>query len=469
MEMPELIRFAKYIIETFHNDPLGYCRAILEFEPDEWQKEVLESVRDNRRTAVRSGHGVGKTRLASSLIHWFMSTRAYPRIRCTADTEKQIMSVLWAELGTINRVAKNREMFDYNRTSFRLVSAPETHFAEAIAWSAENSEAFAGIHADNVLYIFDEASAIDESIWEVSQGAMTGEGARWLVLGNPTRNTGRFNECFGRNKWTEGSDDTSLWHTFTVSSEQSPRVDKSYINEIIREYGKDSDMFRVRVLGLPPMQSSQQFISIDLFEESVNRTAFSYPQDAKVLGVDPARFGDDSTAIVERKGKVATIKKVLHGQDTMGITGQVIALIAEAKKSEPYDYICVDEIGVGAGVVDRLREQNFDVIAVNVTEKPRREDCKNMTSELWLLIKEWLKTGKIQEAFRDDLIGRQYSFDSSGRLAMERKEDMKKRGLRSPDLADALALTFYPLNPIKKTMQTPPRKDQSSRPPWARR
>lgn len=464
----EQAKLAAYIAETFHDDPEGYCRAVLGFDPDDWQGSVLRSVRDNRRTSVRSGHGVGKTRLAAAVIHWFMATRGYPRIRATANTEKQIMSVLWSELATVNREAKNRDLFDYSRTSFRLKAAPDTHFAEAIAWSAENSEAFAGIHSDNVLYIFDEASAIDDIIWEVSQGAMTSPHARWLCLGNPTRNTGKFNECFGRNKWRDGDTDTSLWHGVTVSCFDSPRVSKEYIAEVEREYGKDSDPYRVRVLGLPPMQEESQFIPVDLFESALHRKVNAQPHQPRILGIDPSRFGDDSSPFVDRKGPNARLVARLRGQDTMKIVGKAIELMnAAAQDGEAYDYVCIDEIGIGAGVVDRLREQKFDVIGVNVAETARRDDCKNLRSDLWRSMKEWLKEGHVTEEFRDDLIGPQYSFDSSGRLTLERKEDMKKRGLASPDVADALALTFFPLNPIKKTMATPkPKRRSTAGGPW---
>ena len=456
MQNEEQAKLAAYIVEEFYDDPEGYCRQVLCFEPDSWQCKVLASVRDVRRTAVRSGHGVGKTRLAAATIHWFMATRGYPRIRCTANTEKQIMSVLWSELATVNRTAENRELFDFSRTSFRLKSAPETHFAEAIAWSAEKSEAFAGIHADNVLYIFDEASAIDDIIWEVSQGAMTSDGARWLVLGNPTRNTGKFYECFGKNKWQEGDTDTSKWHTETISCYDSKRGNMpQYISEIEREYGRDSDPFRVRVLGLPPQQAESQFISTDLVDGAIHRIVTTLSHEPRILGIDPSRFGEDSCPFVERKGRKATLKARLHGQDTMQIVGKAIELINLAiKQKEPYDYIVVDEIGIGAGVVDRLKEQGYKVIGVNVGEKARIENMKNLRAELWYRVKDWLAEGSIEEAFREDLIGPMYSFDSSGRLVIERKEDMKKRGLASPDIADALAMTLYVMNPIKTSMKT---------------
>lgn len=452
MNDQEQAKLAGYIVENYYDDPVGYAQDVLGFKPDEWQNNVLCSVRDNRRTAVRSGHGVGKTRLAASAVHWFMSTRGYPRIRATANTEKQIMSVLWSELATINRQAKNKDLFDFSRTSFRLKAAPETHFAEAIAWSENNSEAFAGIHSENVLYIFDEASAISDIIWEVSQGAMTNSGARWLVLGNPTRNTGKFHECFGKNKWNEGDVDTSKWHCFTISCFDSPRVTSEYAQEIEREYGKDSDPYRVRVLGLPPMQETQQFINLSLFETALYRNVVTLSHEPRILGIDVARFGEDRSVLVERKGRNAKVIASVRGNDTMQVTGLIMDAINRAAKEEPYDYICVDVIGVGGGVVDRLKEQNVQVIGVNVSERPRLQDCKNLRAELWKRCKDWLAEGHVTEDFRDDLIAPQYSFDSSGRLVMERKEDMAKRGLSSPDVADALCLTFYPLNPIKKSI-----------------
>jgi hypothetical protein len=468
----EHTKLGAYIAEKFYDDPAGYAQAVLGFQPDLWQEQVLSSVRDHRRTAVRSGHGVGKTRLAAAAIHWFMATRSYPRIRCTANTEKQIMSVLWSELATVNRAALNKDLFEYSRTSFRLKDAPETHFAEAIAWSENNSEAFAGIHAKNVLYIFDEASAIADIIWEVSQGAMTSPGARWLCLGNPTRNTGKFHECFGKNKAELNDSDSSRWNAFTISCFDSQRTNPAnspYIGEIEREYGKDSDPYRVRVLGLPPQLEEQQFIGIELFESALYRTVRSYDHEPRILGVDVARFGDDSSALVDRRGRVMKLLKKIRGQDTMQIVGQVIHALDEAKREgEEYDYVCVDVIGIGAGVYDRLKEQGYhNVLAVNVGEKPRIEKAKNLRAELWQRYKDWLKEGHVTEEFRDDTIGPQYSFDSNGRLVIERKEDMKKRGLASPDIADAACLTFYPTNPIKASQKIRPKPKNV--PTWAKR
>lgn len=466
--MSEELKLAAYIAKTFHGDPVSYCKYIIGIDPDPWQCETMESVRDNRRTAVRACHGPGKTFVAAVIIKWWMATRGYPRVRSTANTEKQIMSILWSELAKIHRISKDRDLYEWTKTGYFLKAAPEVHWAQALAWSENNSEAFAGLHAPNTLYVFDESSAIVDVIWEVATGAMTHPDSRWLVMGNPTRNKGKFFECFGKNKWNEGDQDSSLWHCQTISAADSPRVSDEYVAEVEREYGKDSDPYRVRVLGLPPIQESQQFIPVDLVDSAIHRNVQSLSHEPRILWCDPARFGDDSTAIGERKGRNAKLLKRLYGQDTMKIVGQLIHYInTERTDGEAYDYVVIDEIGIGSGIVDRMREQGFDAIGVNVAEKSRREDCKNLRAELWYLTKEWLKEGHISEEFRDDLIGPQYSFDSNGRLVLERKEDMKKRGLKSPDVADGLSLSFYPQNPIKVQQRVV--QKQKPVPQWAKR
>ncbi len=451
MNSIEMAKLAAYIADNYYDDPIGYCTDIVGIEPDDWQKLVMISVRDNQRTAVRACHGPGKTFLAAVINKWWMATRGYPRARFTANTEKQVMSILWSELAKVHRMSKDKELYEWTKTGYFLKDAPDVHWSQAIAWSENNSEAFAGLHAPNVLYGFDEASAIVDVIWEVSQGAMTNPEARWFVMGNPTRNTGKFYECFGKNKWVEGSDDPSLWHCFTISAFDSPRVSPEYIKTIEREYGKDSDPYRVRVLGLPPMQATQQFIPVDLFDSALINAGIFAPHNPKIFGVDVARFGEDDSIGRMRRGNLTKRVFKLHGQDTMQIAGAVLHELNEAKKlSDPYDAVCVDDVGVGGGVTDRLREQGVTVLAVNAGMGARRLDCKNMRAELWYLYKEWLQTGKVDEELRDDSIGIQYSYDSADRLVMERKEDMKKRGLKSPDEVDALCMTFYPQNMIRK-------------------
>jgi hypothetical protein len=468
----DLAIFAQYVAREFYDDLVGYCKGVLGFTPDAWQIEALNSVRDHRRTAIRSGHGTGKTRLAAAVIHHFIATRAYPQIVCTANTQAQLISKLWRELAKVNDSAKNRDLFQWTATRFFLKAKPETWFAIAQPWTEGNSTAFAGTHEDNVLMVFDEASEIPPIIWDVASGAMSTKGARWLVLGNPTLNTGKFFECFGINMWNKGdSEDEGRWHAFTINAEDCPRVDRGYINEQLREAkgNREDDFYRIRVRGLPPLQAVHQFIPVDLFEKAAFNVVEPLRQAPRILGVDVAAFGDDKCAYTERKGGRATLRGTRRGQDTMATVGDVMKFRQEAiDQGEPYDAICVDIIGMGRGVYDRLKEQGVnEAIAVNVGEKARRDDCINLRAELWLLCKKWLAEAQISEEYRNDLIGIQYKFDSSGRLQMEKKDDMKKRGLPSPDLADSLCLTFYPLAKIKtsqrQTRPSPPL------PAWAKK
>lgn len=448
-----MVEMAEYIVENFYNDPVGYCRGVLKYEPDPWQQEAMRCIADHRRVAVRSGHGTGKTRMAASVIHWYMATRPHPQVVATANTLTQLTGKLWRELARVNQDAENGAMFEWTATTFSLASSRSTWRSMAIPWSENNPEAFAGTHEDHVLMVFDESSAIPDIIWETAAGAMTTKNCRWVVLGNPTRNKGKFHECFVKDGW----------FNFTISCLDTSRVQPEFIQEMEQEYGKDSDAYRVRVLGLPPRQEEQQYISEDIAMAAVLRNISAMDEEMKVLGVDVARFGDDRTILVRRHGRVASIVGEYKNIDTMSVAGAVIDAIRQERKAggRGYDFICIDVIGIGSGVVDRLKEQGINVIGVNVAEKPRDLLCRNLRSNLWKEVKEWLKTGKIEKGMVYDLTAPHYYFDSSGKMMIERKEDMKKRGINSPDIADALCLTFYPVQ-HSHVNRKPAKKKQTS-------
>lgn len=457
MNESDLKKLGLEIMQKFHNDPFGYCQAVLGYVPDEWQRGVMESVRDYPFTAVRSGNGPGKTRLDASVIHWFAATRPYPQIVATAGRFSQLKDKLWRELAKVNEGAINKELFEWRQESFRLKAKPELWFASAVPWSKHNPESFAGTHEEHVLMLFDEASSVDDSIFEAALGAMTTHGARWLCTGNPTRNKGKFFEAFGRGAWKPDLDVKVGWHGFTVSSFDSPRHMKAggqiLVDQIIQEYGKDSDYFRVHVLGLPPRAEDLQFIPDDLFEGAITRINLQSATAPRIMGVDVAYTGGDRTVISERRGLLAKHLLTRRGQDTMATVGDVISLANQARaEGDPYDYIVVDVIGIGAGVVDRLKEQNFNVIGVNVGTTSRvPEKYKNLRAELWDAYKQWLREGTIPLDYQEDSCGIQYQYDSAGRLQMERKEHMKDRELNSPDMADSIVMTFYIQNAIRQS------------------
>jgi hypothetical protein len=410
--------------------------------PDTWQLEIAKLIDDGCLTpeqaiqiAVSSGHGVGKTAFLSWVILWVMYTRPMLAGVVTANTMQQLLSKTWRELSVWHNRLRYRELFKWTKTRYECLAAPDRWFIEAVPWSKERSEAFAGMHARFVVIIFDEASAIDNVIWEVAEGATTTTNVIWLAFGNPTRNSGRFHDCFERFR--------HRWKTFRVDSRTARKANKTKINQWIEDYGIDSDFVRVRVLGLPPRQASTQFIST---EEVIN--AFERPpardEGAEiVIGVDIARYGDDDSCICVRRGRDVLEFKILRGLSTMAVANAVIGFI------ESYDPTCVfiDGGGVGGGVIDRLQQLRYNVVEVNNGNSPDDKDKYfNKGVEMWARMRNWIKTAYFPAQERDrltqELTNREYGIDLKGRIRLESKEDMKDRGLTSPDMADSLSLTF---------------------------
>lgn len=438
-------------VPLWFNDPLRYVTEAFDWGrgeladhagPDQWQADTLRdlgkgtlTVSEAVRLAVASGHGVGKSALVAWIILWAMSTRPHLSGVVTANTGTQLETKTWRELAIWHKRAINAHWFNWTATRFSQVDHPETWFVAAIPWAKERSEAFAGQHAEHVLVIYDEASAVDDAIWQVSEGAMTTPGAIWCAFGNPTRNTGRFRECFGKLR--------HRWVTRQIDSRSAKMANQAQIKQWIDDYGEDSDFVRVRVRGVFPRASDQQFISTDVVEAAIARPVASDNGAPLVMGVDVARFGSDQSVIRFRAGRDARSIPPLkfRGMDTMQLAG----MIADAANRRNPAAIFIDGNGVGGGVVDRLKSLGYRVTEVQAGAKARNErDHANKRAECWHAMREWLATGCIDDdrELHDDLIGPEYGFDSQNRLQLERKDDMAKRGLASPDNGDALSLTF---------------------------
>lgn len=447
----------------FRSDPLGFVHFAFPWNegelrgrsgPEKWQRALLERVgaglspHSAVMEAVASGHGVGKSALVAWLILWMMSTEADSRLVITANTEAQLRTKTWAELAKWYRLFIAKDMFDLGATSL-ISNDPEhekTWRCDMVAWSERNPEAFAGLHNQGrrVGMIFDEASSIHDLIWETSEGFLSDEGTErlWFVFGNPTRSVGRFRRCF----------DDDRWHTTQVDSREVSFTNKRQIESWEKAYGEDSDFFRVRVKGVFPRVGAQEFISAWLVAQARQRDVEVSLYDPLVLGVDVARFGDDETVIVVRKGRDARSMPAvrLRGLDTMGVARRVVEL------SEQYhpDAIFVDGGGVGGGVVDRLRELRLHVFDINfgagadlADMLARGERYANKRAEMWGAMRAWLEGGAIEDAneLEEQLVGPQYGMidrKDGTFIQLERKQDMKSRGMPSPDWADALALTF---------------------------
>lgn len=461
-------------IGAFFDDPLGFVlyafpwgQGSLEGHdgPDDWQKDFLEELGREVsgrgfngvspvspvQMATSSGHGIGKSALTSWLILWIMSTRPHCKGIVTANTSPQLETKTWAELAKWHKRAINQHWFKLStgRGSMKIVQIdhPETWRCDAQTCSKENSEAFAGLHAadSTPFYIFDEASAVPEQIWEVAEGGKTDGEPMHFVFGNPTRNSGAFRQCFGRQK--------RQWITRQVDSRTARMTNKELIAKWAEVYGEDSDFFRVRVKGMFPRASSMQFIANDIVQRAMENKPAPHSSDELVIGVDVARFGDDDSVICIRRGSDAETHGFhrYHGLDGVQLANRVAEFI---KKFNP-DAVFVDTGGVGASCVDQLRRLQHDIIPVEFGSSPDRDmeaKVKNKRAEMWAVLREWLKMpGRSlpnDPQLEEELTAVEYGFNEKDEIVLERKEDMKKRGLASPDAADALALTFaLPIEP----------------------
>ncbi len=454
-------------IATFTHDPLGFVLfafdwgvgPLLSFPdgPDLWQRDILTEIGRKLRAgisateavqiAVASGHGIGKSALVAWLIEWAISTCEDCKGVVTANTENQLKTKTWAELAKWHRLCITEHWFKLTATAlFAKDPAHEkTWRIDMVAWSENNTEAFAGMHnlGKRILLIYDEASAVSDRIWEVSEGALTDSDTEilWCCFGNPTQNTGRFRECFGKFK--------HRWITRQIDSRTVKISNKGQIDKWILDYGEDSDFVRVRVRGVFPSTSANALFGPEECDES---SAREYPlgsQDhaAIILGVDVARQGDDSSAIVKRQGKVAWPIRMMKIPDTMLVASQV----AQEMDASRADACFVDESGgYGAGVVDALRQINRDPIGVQFGGKATDARYFNKRSEMYFELSKWVKAGgKLPDdpELKEELCATTYSFQGD-KFRLCSKDDIKEVIGRSPDKADALILTFaYPVSP----------------------
>lgn len=445
------------------DDPLTFAQKAFEWgtgeltgmtAPDKWQTEVLTHIRDNLhsgeviRVAVAAGHGVGKSALVAWLILWSLSTFPHTRGVVTANTESQLSTKTWAELAKWHRLCIFRDWFEMSAT--RIVStqrgAEQTWRIDAIPWSENRPEAFAGLHnaGRRELVVFDEASAIADPIWEVTEGAMTDRDTQilWLAFGNPTRSSGRFFDCFHKLR--------HRWWTKHVDARDAAGSNKAQIQAWLEDYGEDSDFFKVRVRGVFPSQSSSQFISradVDAAMQRQSQGDVGHLHFAAMVGVDVARFGDDSTVICTRVGRDATYPmKVIRKRDGVEVAEAVKQHILELRaKGFTRIFTSIDGTGIGAPICDILTHAGFDVEEVNFGANAQDQSrYRNRRCEIWGRMKDWIKTGILpsDETLAMDLTAPEYGYDERMRIVLERKDDMKKRGLPSPDRGDALALTF---------------------------
>lgn len=434
-------------------------------EPRTWQRDEMEAIADhiasNRvrmelgvdplvyQSATASGRGTGKSALTAWLNHWMMSTRLGSTSVNSANTETQLKTRTWAELGKWHTMAINSHWFEKSALSLKptlwfeenlksqLKIDTGYYYAQAQLWSEENPDAFAGVHNfAGMLLIFDEASGIPQPIWTVAEGFFTEPilDRYWFVFSNPRRNTGSFFECFHtfREYWTRRN----------LDARSVEGTDKTVLNQIVSKYGDDSDEARIEVKGQFPRQGDRQFISSEIVDNAAERDIIKDPYAPLIMAVDPARYGDDKTVVRFRQGRDArSIPPVkMKGKDNMQVANECAYLI---DKMDP-DAIVIDS-GNGSGIIDRLRELGYVVHECMFGGKPDSGEWFNRRTELWALCRDWLGGGCIENDpdLKTDLKAPEYKFMGAGdKLMLETKEELKKRGFHSPDDGDALCMTF---------------------------
>ena len=448
------------LVNRYRHNPVLFAKEVLGAEPEPEQVQMLESVNNNRMTAVKAGHGVGKTTSLAWVILWFMFTRPYPKIPCTAPTMHQLRDILWAEISKwLSRSELLKQFFDWTVERVALKKQEEKWFA--VARTATKPDAMQGFHSDSLLFVLDEASGINDVIFEPILGALTGAETKLIMVGNPTRTEGFFYDAFTRNR--------KKFNCITLNAENSKRVTHDFVQAIIDLYGKDSDPYRVRVLGEFPKSQADTFISLEHIEPSMQAYLDKVAEVNKLklkpfdihLGVDVARFGDDESIIYSSleydNFYLSRLEKVIRKNTTVELTGQTKIIIRELNKLYPgiTVKVNVDETGVGAGVVDELDSnhndlkyrvipQTFGGTGGKLNEEPML--YTNNTGLMWGNVKRLLMAKRLY--MEDDgetiaqLSNRKYTVDEDGKIKLESKKDMKKRSTTSPDRADGLALSL---------------------------
>jgi phage terminase large subunit len=457
MNAPHDLAFVDEILGMY-DDPYRFVLFAFDFGhgelsawegPDKWQRAFLlrlkQAIKDRKpgeviRMAVKTGKGPGKTCLEAWLILWLMSTRPHFAGFATANTAAQLSDKLWREVALWHNRLINKDWFTWTAQRFYHKEAKETWGIDALPWREHNPDALGGLHngGRGQAAIVDEGSGVPAPIYDVIDSTMTDEDSFEFVFGNPYRKSGRFYELFTRF--------AHRWITFTVDCRDAKAPNQSIIAQSIEDYGLDSDYIRVNVLGEFPQQDAQTLIPQHLIEAAYTREVHGNDDYRPVWGLDVARFGDDRTVLARRRHRDLEDVASWRGLDTMQTAGRVKAAYDECATDDKPTSIVVDVIGIGAGVVDRLRELDLPVRALNVSELPAvRSKFHRLRDELYWRGREWFEGMNVRCDNREvggELADVLYTYTSSGQIKVEPKADIKERLGRSPDVGEAFLLSL---------------------------
>ena len=435
-------------LRVWRHSALAFVKECIGAEPTSQQVEGLLAVSKAKKITIRSGHGCGKDALAAWTALWFMATRPYAKVVCTAPTARQLQDILWAELAKWQRKSPAlQEEFVHQRDKLFCKYAPKEWWIRAIsiqvkASKEEQAETLAGLHGDHLLVIADEASGIPDPVFIPLEGALTQEDNRVLLIGNMTKNSGYFYDThFHANIRKE-------WTRIHWDSRESSLVTDEWVSYMKDKYGEDSSVFAVRVKGEPPHEDEKTLIPLAWARQCLGNEIEVAEEEPLYLGVDVARYGEDKSVILPRKGLKIYPWESFQGLNTIDLGGRIEIAYLEQRA----EGLAIDEIGVGAGVTDWLRkERRLRVYGVNVANKSsdiRKYD--RLRDELWWRVREKCMKGLYSfpegekgEELCDELASPYYEFNKHGGVIVESKKKMKARGVGSPNIADALCLTEY--------------------------
>lgn len=427
--------------------PVKFVELMLGAEPREHQAEILNSVaQGQRRVSVRSGRQVGKTAVLAWLSIWFEMTRADAKTVVTAPASSQLSDAFVPEfkkwIARLPASLADRWDVKMERMDYRLIERqPFENFVTIRTARKDSPESLQGINAEGgTLVLVDEAAGVDDTLFESLSGSMANDNSVMVLTGNPNRNTGYFHSTHTVLK--------DQWHTLHVNSEKVPSVSREWLEEMQVKYGAGSNAYRIHVLGEFPTADDDTVIARELIESAVERDVGLTRSEPKLWGVDVARFGDDKSVLVERQGNTVSRVRLWDDLDTMQLAAQIKSEWDLLTFDTRPDMILVDVIGIGAGVLDRLREMGLPARGVNVAESPAlaKSSYVKLKDELWDKCRAWFErrdcriprdTHLVEELA---LVKKDYS--PAGKMRVESKKELKRRGERSPDRADALVLTF---------------------------
>ena len=451
-------------LKIFQEEPVDFIE--LAFGDILWskQKDICNSVRDNKYTSVKSCFDSGKSFIASRIAQWFLYSFPNSKVVTTAPTFKQVKDILWRELRASNRKAKVNLGGQLNDTSLDL--SPDWF---AVGMSTNDPSNFTGIHAVYVLVIIDEAAGVEEDIFNAAEGLISSQQARILYIGNPTNIEGTFFRSFKLPSYSKISisafdtpnftaygitiDDirNNTWKEKITGDLPAPYlVTPDWVYDKFIRWGETSPMFQALILGVFPEQGESTLIPLHKIEAAYTLNLEIQEDDPEVTGVDIARFGSDKSEFAYRKGSKVLDWRTVTNSDTVQTSGTLRQFLG----LHPRSGARIDDIGVGAGVLDNVKtaEEFKDIQGVNVGMPSNEPEMfYNLRAEIYWNLRERFINGEIdlsglpKEVFEDlsaQLSNINFEYTIKGQIKIESKEEMKKRGLPSPDKADALALAF---------------------------